>query len=127
MDAIELTSDNFMLYALKQYDNSCCTGMKEFLDDLNRFKYIKRLLRRYEKTGKISERLVLNHLILLHNVFHGALLPMLFFQFDEKYWPQIKTFLVFLSYLPDGYQVNEDVFEADIPLDQTIIQKLRRI
>lgn len=122
-----LTDDTFLLYAVKHYDNPDCTGMKEFQDDLKRFKYIKRLLKQYEKTGEVGERLILNHIILLHNVFAEATLPLLFFKFEEKYWPQIKTFLVFLDYLPDDYQINGNVYESDIPLDQAIIYKLRKV
>ena len=127
MQHIELNDETFLIYAAKNYSNSGCTGMREFQDDLKRFKYIKRLLKRYEKTEIISERLLLNHVILLHNVFLEATVPMLFFKFDSKYWPQIKTFLVFLNYLPDNYLINGTVKESDIPLDQTIIFKLRKL
>ena len=120
MQTIELTDDTFLMFAVKHYSNSGCRGMKEFYDDLKRFKYIKRLLRRYEKSGVISEQLLLNHIILLNNVFEIATVPMLFFKFEEKYWPQLKTFLVFLNLLPDDYKV-------EVPLDQTIIFKLRKI
>jgi len=115
------------MYAVKHYSNSDCQGMKEFYDDIKRFKYIKRLLKRYEKTGVISERLLLNHLILLHNVFGEAVVPMIFFKFEEKYWPQLKTFLVFLNYLPDHYKIQTTVVEDTIPLDQHIIFQLRKI
>lgn len=122
-----LNDDTFLLYAVKHYDNPGCTGMKEFHDDLKRFKYIKRLLRQYEKTGEIVERLVLNHIILLHNVFGEETVPLLFFKFEEQYWPQLKTFLVFLDYLPDNYMIRETICESDIPLDQKLIFKLRKI
>lgn len=121
-----LNDDTFLLYAVKHYDNPGCTGMKEFQDDLKRFKYIKRLLKQYEKTGEIGERLILNHIILLHNVFAEATVPLLFFKFEEKYWPQIKTFLVFLEYLPDDCKIG-DKTESEIPLDQKLIFKLRKI
>lgn len=121
-----LSDDTFLLYAVKHYDNPECTGMKEFQDDLKRFKYIKRLLKQYEKTGKIGERLILNHIILLHNVFADATVPLLFFKFEEKYWPQLKTFLVFLDYLPDNCMIGGRD-ESTIPLDQKLISKLRAI
>lgn len=123
----ELNDDNFLLYAVKHYNNPSCTGLKEFQDDLKRFKYIKRLLRRYKKTEKISERLILNHIILLHNVFRDSLVPLLFFKLEDEHWPQIKTFLVFLNYLPDDYQITKNVNETEIPLDIHIINKLRKI
>jgi hypothetical protein len=121
-----LNDDTFLLYTVKHYDNPGCTGMKEFQDDLKRFKYIKRLLKQYEKTGEVGERLILNHIILLHNVFAEATVPLLFFKFEEKYWPQIKTFLVFLEYLPDDCKIGNKN-ESDIPLDQKLIFKLRKI
>lgn len=127
MTAFKLTPENFLLYAVKHYNNPQCMGMAEFADDLKRFKYIKRLLKRYERTGTISENLVLNHLILLHNVFSDELIPMLFFKFEERYWPQLKTFLVFLNYLPDDYLVQSELHGTDIPLDSNIINKLRKI
>lgn len=124
---IELTQDTFLLYAAQHYKNPSCTSLREFDGDLKRFKYIKRLLKRYKKTKALSERLILNHFILLHNVFADALVPMLFLKFEEEYWPQIKTFLVFLNYLPDGYQITEDVNETDISIDINIVNQLRRI
>jgi hypothetical protein len=101
--------------------------MKEFDSDLKRFKYIKRLLKRYKKTGVLSERLILNHLILLHNVFSEALVPMLFLKFETDFWTEIKTFLVFLNYLPERYQISSTINETDVQLDGNIINKLRKI
>ena len=124
---IKLNADNFLLYAVKYYNNPSCMGMKEFSDDLKRIKYIKRLLRRYKKTGVVAERLILNHLILLHNVFGEHTIPLLFFKLEEEQWPQIKTFLVFLNYLTDGFEITTEINETDIPLDPTIINKLRKI
>lgn len=124
---IDLTDENFLLYAVKHYNNPSCSGMKEFLDDLKRFKYIKRLLRRYKKTGEVSERLILNHIVLLYNVFGPNTVPFLFHKIEQEHWSQIKTFLVFLHYLPDNYQINKNVIESDISLDGLIIDKLRKI
>jgi len=122
-----ITNETFLKYAVDHYRNSQCMGMVEFFDDIKRFKYVKRLLKRYERTGAINEKLVLNHIILLHNVFSEALIPMLFFKFEERYWSQLKTFLVFLNYLPDDYLIQTQLFESDIPLDLNIINKLRKI
>jgi len=123
----ELNDDNFLLYAVKHYNNPSCSGLKEFQDDLKRFKYIKRLLRRYSKTTKITERLILNHIILLHNVFGVATVPLLFYKIEEDLWPQIKTFLVFLNNLPEYYQISGQHNEEDISLDTYLINKLRKI
>lgn len=127
MTIIEPTHENFLLYAAQHYNNPSCRSLKEFESDLKRFKYVKRLLKKYKKTGFLSERLVLNHLILLHNVFSDALLKMLFLKFETEYWSQLKTFLVFLNYLPDDYFINKQVNESVVPLDSTIIEKLRKI
>jgi len=122
-----LNDENFLLYAVKNYNNPSCTGMKEFQDDLKRFKYIKRLLRKYKKTGVISEKLILNHIILLYNVFGSFIISSMFFKIEQDHWSQVKTFLVFLNYLPDDYMINETINEAEIPLDDYIINKLRKI
>jgi len=127
MNKFELSNENFLLYAAKNYNNSSCISLKEFHGDLKRFKYIKRLLGKYKKTGELSERLLLNHFILLRNVFDEAMIPMLFHKFDETYWSEIKTFLVYLNYLKDNYQINEEVNESSVSLDTYIIEKLRQI
>lgn len=124
---VEITPENFLLYAAKHYDNPSCSSMKEFQDDLKRFKYIKRLLKRYKKTHIVSERLVLNHIILLHNVFKDAVVPMLFFKLEKEYWAELKTFLVYLKYVPNTYKINNTVDISNIPLDQTIVNTLRKI
>lgn len=124
---IELTQDTFLLYAAQHYNNTSCVSLREFESDLKRFKYIKRLLKRYKKNQVLSERLILNHLILLHNVFADALIPMVFLKFEPEYWSEMKTFLVFLNYLPEHYQITKTVNETDVPLDGYIINKLRKI
>lgn len=124
---MNLTDDNFLLFAVKHYNNPSCSGIKEFQDDLKRFKYIKRLFRKYKKINQISEKLILNHIILLHNVFGEHLIPLIFYKIEEEHWPQLKTFLVFLNYLPDNFEINKYVNETDVPLDETIVHKLRKI
>jgi len=124
---MNLTDDNFLLFAVKHYNNPSCSGIKEFNDDLKRFKYVKRLFRKYKKTQQLSEKLILNHIILLHNVFGEHLLPLIFYKIEEEHWPQVKTFLVFLNYLPDNYVINKYINETDVPLDEYIVQKLRKI
>lgn len=127
MQKVELSEETFLLYAAQNYNNPACSSLKEFHSDLKRFKYIKRLLKRYRKTGILSERLLLNHFILLRNVFGLAMVPMLFFKFDEEFWEDIKTFLVYLNYIPDNFQINDEVNESSISLNTEIITKLREV
>ena len=126
----ELTEDNFIMYAVKNYDNPGCRGMEEFYDDLKRFKYIKRLLRKYNVGKDLRERLILNHIIVLGNLFGvEATTKMLFFKIEKKFWSQIKTFLVFLNYMPMKVIVSHDmeIIDNDIPLDELILETLRTI
>ena len=89
-----------MMFAIKHYDNPQCEGEKEFHDDMKRFKYIKRLLRKYYDTGILKERLLLNHIIVLHNVFGAdACATLLLYKIQEEYWTALKSFLLFLNIL----------------------------
>lgn len=116
----QLDSDNFVMYAMKCYDNPQATDIEEFNEDLQRFKYLKRLLNRYD-TGDLQERLILNHLIVIYNVFGvTAANKMVFFKVEEKHWPALKTFLVYLGYLAEDALV-------EVPLDPNIIEVLRKI
>lgn len=91
------------MYAIKNYDNPQCEGEKEFEDDLKRFKYIKRLLRRYYDTGVLKERLLLNHLIVLNNVFSiEAATTLLLYKIQPAYWPALKSFLIYLNSISDN-------------------------
>ena len=93
-----ITNDNVLLFALKHYDNPQCEGEKEFQDDLKRFKYIKRLLRKYYDTGVLKERLLLNHLIVLLNVFGAdACTTLLLYKIQEEYWSALKSFALYLN------------------------------
>ena len=126
----ELTEDNFMMYAIKNYDNPSCVGMDEFLDDLKRFKYIKRLLRKHNVGKELKERLILNHIIVLGNLFGvEATTKMLFFKLEEKFWPQVKTFLVFLNYMPLKVIVTDgiEILDTEIPIDEKILEELKKI
>ena len=125
----KLTNENFLMYAIKHYDNPSCSGLKEFDDDLKRLRYIKRLLGRYKATGDIKERLVINHLVVLYNVFGvDAATNMLFFKIQERFWPELKTFLVFLNYMPEYLNLKGQVVKsAEIALDQNIVELLRKI
>jgi hypothetical protein len=126
----ELTEENFTMFAVKNYDNPSCNGMDEFLDDLKRFKYIKRLLRKHNVGKELKERLILNHIIVLGNLFGiEATTKMLFFKLEEKFWPQIKTFLVFLNYMPMKVIVSEgiEIVDNEIPIDEIILENLKKI
>jgi len=121
-----LNDDNFMLYAMKAYENPQCSGIDEFHEDLNRIKYIKRLLRKYKRDGVIRERLILNHIIIFCNVFgvqEG--LRILFFRVEKDLWTELKTFLVMLNYIPDRMDGDEDF--NSISIDEVIADKLRSL
>jgi hypothetical protein len=117
----ELNSKNFMLFAAKSYNNPQCMTEEEFQEDLQRFKYLKRLFNRYETSGELIERLILNHLIVLYNVFGiKEANHMMFYKIEEKNWSVLKTFLVYLNYLPEEQYV-------EVPLDQKVVEVLRKI
>jgi hypothetical protein len=97
----ELNDDNFILFAIKNYENPQAVTKEDFDKDLNHFKYIKRLLKRYKNTGVLKSHLLLNHFIILYNIFGEATTPMLFFKIDEDLWPAMKTFVIFLNRLPE--------------------------
>ena len=131
MNFEKLDESNFILYAAKHYDNPQCFDTVEFYDDLNRFKYLKRLFNKYIETGDIKERLILNHIVIIYNVF--GVVPgnrMLFLKL-KGYEKFLKPFLVFLNNLPDtvfGIGENiENIHTNDIPMDSNIIDLLRKI
>lgn len=97
----ELNPDNYLLFAIKFYNNPQALTKEDFEDDLKRIKYIKRLLKRYKNTGVLKIHLILNHLTLLFNVFDDAAVPLLFYNLEKDLWPSIKSFLIFLNRLPE--------------------------
>lgn len=116
----ELTDDNFVLYAMKHYDNPNCKGLSEFQDDLKKFRYLKRLFRKYRAGSGLKERLIINHIIVIYNLFGiEASTKMLFFKIDEKNWPQLKSFLLYLNLMP------ADNMLVDADLD--VLNSLRKI
>lgn len=126
----ELTEENFIIYALKNYDNPGCKGMEEFLDDLKKFKYIKRLLKKSGNGSNLRERLILNHIITLSNLFGvEPTTKMLFFKMEKKYWQQLKTFLVFLNYMPLKVIISKtlEIADEDIEIDMIIMENLKKI
>lgn len=128
--SVELTEETFLMYAMKHYDNPNCRGINEFQDDLKRFRYLKRLFRKNSVGKGLRERLILNHLVVLYNLFGvEAATSMLFFKIEKKFWSQLKTFLVFLNYMPIGTikAQNEKIESYEIPTDETILEALRSI
>ena len=97
----ELNEDNYMMFAIRNYDNPQAITSEDFYDDLKRFKYIKRLLRRYKKTGVLKTHLLLNHFISVYNVFGDAATALLFYKIDTDLWSSMKSFVIYLSRLPE--------------------------
>jgi len=117
----DLDNKNFELYAAKYYDNPSCLSVEDFHEDLARFKYIIRLLRRYRETGIVQERLILNHIISIYNVFDiKAATRMMFYRIDDELWSTLKTFLIYLNYLPTSQYKN-------ITVDINIANKLKNL
>lgn len=127
---IELNDENFEFYAARVYDNPTCSGKDEFLDDLKRFKYLKRLFKKQASGQSQRERLILNHIIVLYNLFGSdATTRMLFHKIDKEHWSQLKTFLVFLNYMPLRLIVSKgiEIKDSDIPIDNDIATILRQL
>ena len=121
-----LNDDNIVYFAMKNYQNPSCKNIEEFQEDFNRIKYVKRLFNRYEQSGVLRERLILNPIITIYNVFGvEASSRMLFNRLDERQFSILKTFLVYLNYCPENKFDNIDI--VSIPLDTTIIKKLRSL
>ena len=117
----KITPQNVVMYAIKNYDNPQCEGEKEFEDDLKRFKYIKRLLSRYYDTGVLKERLLLNHLIVLNNVFSmEAATTLLLYKIQPSHRPALKSFLIYLNSIKDNEL-------TEIEEDQKVLQILGKI
>jgi hypothetical protein len=122
----KLSDSNFLLYAMHHYDNPQCHSLEEFEEDLKKFLYLKKLLSRYKKDGELRERLILNHIIVLYNVFGDAATNMLFYKVDEDCWDTLVTFLVYLERMPE--QVTQHSIKlSNIALDETVISVLRKI
>ena len=118
-----ITEENYMLFAMKVYENPQCKSVQEFHEDMNRIKYLKRLFKKYKSTGVLRERLILNHIIILYNVFGiQAATRILFARLDKELHPILKTFLVFLHMFPDKIPETDLV---SIPLDKRITDRLR--
>lgn len=124
-----LTNENVLMYAVKAYDKPNCV-MSEFKDDMKRFNYLKRLLKRYRKLGEVRERLVLNHLVVLYNVFGVEVATrLLFYKIPKEDYSTLKTYLIFLNFMPNIIRgiKSQDIISSDIPIDMTIANELRKI
>lgn len=124
-----LSDDNFMIYAMKAYDKPNCI-MSEFEEDLKRIKYVKRLIKRYKATGELKERLILNHIIILSNVFGvEASVRMLFYKLDEDDFEVLKTFLLFLNFMPKIIRGigTKDLLSSDVSVDLFVGKRLRDV
>ena len=129
MEFDDLNEKNFLLYAMKYYDNPQCVEVEEFNDDLRKIKYIKRLFNQYSIEGVLKERLLLNHVIVFYNVFSvEAATRILFYKLEEEFWPMLKTFLFYLNFLPDKIEsINgRTILTTEIPMDQGIVDSLRK-
>ena len=112
----ELNESNYMLFSIKFYDNPQAVTKYDFESDLKRIRYIKRLLKRYKNTGELKIHLIMNHLIILFNVFNEAAVPLLFYNLEEDLWPIVKSFLVFLKRIPEYPKTNVDTIDIDLSL-----------
>tara|TARA_S200002703_G_scaffold105428_2_gene91514 strand:- start:264 stop:656 length:393 start_codon:yes stop_codon:yes gene_type:complete len=115
MNFSELNEKNFLIFAIKNYDNPQSVSKEDFDRDLNHFKYIKRLLKKYKKTGELKTHLLLNHFIIVYNIFGEAATAMLFFKTEQDLWDVLKSFIMFLNRLPEYpktelHNINPDIY-----------------
>ena len=118
-----MNEGNYLLFAIKFYNNPHALTKEDFEDDLKRIKYVKRLLKRYKNTGVLKTHLILNHLTVLFNVFDDATVPLLFYNLEEDLWSPIKSFLVFLKRIPE-YPITDI---HGIPVDQNCLSQLNSL
>jgi hypothetical protein len=119
----ELNSDNYIMFAIKHYENPQSVTREDFEEDIKRFKYLKRLLRKYLRGGELRTHLILNHIIILFNVFGDATIPLMMYKLEIEYWSALKTFLVFL----DRYPEFNDGSLHNIDVDMDILNELERV
>jgi len=122
----KLNESNFLIYAMKQYDNPQCHSLGEFEEDLKKFLYLKKLITRYKKDNDLKERLILNHIIVLYNVFGQDTTRMLFYKIDKDNWDVLATFLLYLGHMPETLP-EFGLILSDIKLDEKVIAVLRKL
>ena len=126
----DLNEKNYVMFAMKYYDNLQCTSIEEFNEDLNKIKYVKRLFNRFLETGELRTNLILNHLIVIYNVFENeAATRMLFFRVERRFYSILKPFLLFMNRLPKVVRGIDDknIITNEIPLNEMTIKELRKI
>ena len=114
MNFSELNKENFLLFAIRYYDNPTASTQEEFEEDLKRFKYVKRWLKKYHESGTINSHLLLNHIIVIFNCWNDAAIPMFFYKIDREYWSYLKSFLVFLNRCPEWPPSALDQIHTDL-------------
>lgn len=119
----ELNENNYMMFAIKHYENPQAVTQEDFLEDMKKFKYIKRLLRKYKNGGDLKTHLLINHFLILYNIFGDAATPLLFFKIDKDLWGIVKTFMVFLQRFPEYPRS----ILHDIDLDYNCLQQLQKL
>ncbi|MFY8212113.1 MAG: hypothetical protein ACOVLB_05545 [Candidatus Nanopelagicus sp.] len=122
----KLNESNFLVFAMHHYDNPQCHSLQEFEEDLKKFLYLKKLISRYKNNGELRERLILNHIIVLYNIFGESATQMLFYKIDESCWDSLITFLVYLDRMPETIP-ELNIVLSNIVLDENIISTLRKI
>ena len=122
----KLNEANFLIYAMHHYDNTQCYSLAEFEDDLKKFLYLKKLLSRYKNNGDLKERLILNHIIVLYNLFGDATTKLIFYKVEENCWDILVTFLVYLDRMPETLP-DYGIVLSEVILDEKVISTLRKI
>ena len=126
----DLNEANFLMYSMKEYINPQCLDVQEFYDDLKKIKYLKRLFNQYKNDTTLKERLIFNHLIIFYNMFSTeAATRILFYKIEKEYWSILKTFLLYLNYMPEQIKSirGETIYNSSIKLDEGVIGVLRAI
>ena len=114
MNVSELNKDNFILFAIKHYENPTAVTHDDFEEDLKRFKYVKRWLKKYHESGTINSHLLLNHILVIFNCWNDAALPMFFYKIESQYWSYLKPFLMYLDRIPEYPQTPMQEISEDI-------------
>jgi len=119
----ELNEENYIMFAIRHYENPQAVTQEDFFEDMKRFKWIKRLLNKYKNTGDLNIHLIINHFIVLYNIFGEATTPLLFFKIDESLWSVLKTFIVYLGRIPEYPKTALN----DIPIDEKCFNILKSL
>ena len=119
----ELNEENYIIFAIKHYENPQAVTQEDFFEDMNRFKWIKRLLNKYKNTGELNNHLIINHFMVLYNVFGEATTPLLFYKINKDLWGVLKTFVMYLGRLPEYPKSTIH----DIPIDIECLKTLNQI